>query len=305
MRELWRKTFDLFKAHPVLWAPYAVAELLGFSLTKLRRMAIYPLMRWLSTTTTRSVLGGKTETFNVDTGYHRTILLGGLLGNGTHYVNVCLLTLALVLTAVLALAFLRAETADRSGIVAALRPNAKGILLFALKFCVVFWVLSMVFVWPLGYLTKEFPNASGLTASLLLDGESLLVIGCIAWIMAPLAVALVHPQSTPPVDAVQKNRARYFALLTILATSILRVVVNRIDSNVPASSGMETTAISALARLVINAPMAMLFTLFALIAWDQAPEGESGSGFDLRQIANGVMQPHFPPDEEPGPVTEP
>lgn len=297
MKELWQKTFELLRAHRVLWAPYVIAELVAFSLIRLRRMAVYPMMKWLSTTTTQSVLGGKSETMNVDRGYSRTILLNGLLTNGTHYVNVCLLTLALVLTAILVLAFLRGKEPDQSSVMAALRPYTRGILLFALKFCIAFGVLTAVIVWPLVYLTTQFLHPSRMISSLLVDGWSFLAVGCIAWIMAPLAVGLLRPLSTPPADVGQKKKARYFALLTLLATSILQFFVNRIDSHVQVSSEMGTTAISALATLVINAPVAMLFTAFALIAADQVAEGEIRSALPPGESIEGLMPPPFPPSE--------
>lgn len=299
MGALLRKTLELVRAHRVLWAPYAIAELLAFLLITLRRMSIRPILMWFSTTTARSVLGGETETINLDKGQHKAIFLGGLLENGTHYVNACLLTAAMILTASLVVAFLRGETPDRSSAVAALRPYTKRILLFALKFCIAVWVLTIVIGLPFIYLQTNVLHPNRTFSSLLVGTGALLITASVAWIIAPVAIALLRSQGAARVDDGQKRMARYVALLTALTTSILQVIVNQIDSHLPAGLGIDPTVVSGLATLVINAPTAVLFTAFALIAVDQAPESEGQSGLDLREVAKRFMPLHFPPDREP------
>lgn len=309
MRELWRKTFGMMREHPVLWAPYATAELLAFSLIKLFRLTLHPLLVWLSTTTTRSALGGTSETYDLDRGQHRAILLGGLLENGTHYVNACLLTLALVLTTVVAVEFLRGEIPVRASVVSALRPYTKRIFVFALKFCVVVWASTVVVLLPLSYLLSVILHPSRMVSSVSLGTGTILIMGSVAWIMAPVAIGLLRSQSAPLAEVWQKNVARHVALLAVLAMSILQFMDHRIDAHLTFSSRTEITAISALATLIINAPMAVLFTAFALLASGQLREDETRSGHQLRQIMKNLMPLHFSPgqepDRKPGPAAEP
>ena len=297
MRELWLKTFELFRRHPVLWAPYACAELLAFSLSTLRRMAYKPILYWFARTTKASVLGGTATTYDWAKGQHEAILFSWPLEWGTRYVDACLLTCSLVITAVCIQKLAHVETSYGSSAFGAVRAGAKRIVIFALKFCAWTVVVTVALALPVSYVTFHLDIGQTKYFPISIAG-AIVGMSIAAWIMIPSALALLRPSGVLPVAGPGTRLCRFFAILSINCIAVLEFAIPRLETHIQLRGRPAATALFAFNDLVIHLPLLFLFIALALIALEVplsvAPEGT----LHLPESIKNLMPLHYPPADE-------
>lgn len=296
MRELWRKSFELFRRHPVLWAPYVCAELLAFCLSTLRRMATKPILLWFARTTTRSALGGESVTYDFAKGQRHAFLAIWPLDWGVRYVNVCLLTAALMVTACLIAALVHGQRFGWKNALSSLRIRAKSILVFALKLAALMLVSTAILILPVSYVdvhwnldqTQYFPAAIG---------GAIVTNALIAWIVTPMALRLLQSPGGTLLDAQRKKLGRYSAVITVFVIAVLEFAIPRAESRLQLHSNLQAQTLFALNDLANNLPFLLLFIVLALLALEVPLTSEPP--MRLPESIRRLMPLHYPPADEP------
>ncbi len=303
MQKLWRKTLELLRKYPILWVPYVCADLLTSCIAGLRHLGTKAVFRWIITKHLHSVLGGDATTTNLDhAAIVKTELLSAPLQWLTTYVNACIYVVALVLTTALVAIILRGEKPDLAAALPALRTYPRRILLFALILLALTMVLTAFIGLPLSYVLNVKYLKSQILISVAIVGIELLGMLCSAWIMAPIAVALIRPKDTIAVSAEPKRLARDFAILSGAATIALSQLLSLLIVKLVAASHLVAhvlPVIWSLNSLIVNSPFILLFIALALIAAEDSLEIQSDRTPKTRKLFEALMPLHFGQGREP------
>src|SRR6476619_177414 len=133
MLEVWRKTLELLRSHPILWLPYIFAELLATFLWRIRTAVAKEVFEWFTTTRTASVFG-IVRTPNLD--YRDRIHAAAVyapVGFAAAFICVCLLIFALVVTSRLLALILFEQEPDLKAALQSATVRWRAILWFSFK----------------------------------------------------------------------------------------------------------------------------------------------------------------------------
>lgn len=293
MLNLWRKTIELLRKYPILWVPYLCADVATSCLTWLRRLASKAIFHWVATKHLHSVLGGDVVTTNFDYDTMKKALrLSAPLEWVTQYVNACLYVAALILVAVLVAMVLRGEKPDLAAAAPTLRTYSRRILLFALIFCALTLVLTALAILPSNYLLSVKLQQSRVFLALLI-GEELLTTICSAWIMTPIAIALIRPRDAVAVSVERRSLGRRFAVLVGATVIGLSQLSGLLMTRLGPISNLGQAVLRPLDSLVVNAPCILLFIALALIAAEDPLEIQSVPLPKTRKLLQDLMPLHF------------
>lgn len=131
MKELWSRTFELFRSHMALWIPTSIAGILILIFDNLEKAAVGWLFGLFATQ--HSVLGGEAPLADLAQGQHRTMMLMYPLGFFKNFLEICFFVVALIATKNLVQMILEEQKPD---VIAAVReglPWSREILLFSIK----------------------------------------------------------------------------------------------------------------------------------------------------------------------------
>jgi hypothetical protein len=297
---LWRKIIELFRKYPILWVPYICADLAASGLTSLRHLAGNAIFHWVATRHLHSVLGGDLVTTNPDSAvFKKAMLLAAPLGWATDYVNACLYIAALVLTAALVVTILRSEKPSAAAALPTLRTYLKRILIYALIFCALTLALTDLILLPTSYLLSGRLERSQILLNGTMLGEQLLSLICTAWIMAPLAIALVRPADAAAVSAERKKLGRIAAMLAGAVTIVLEELSALLIIRHVRFSHFGLAVFNPVNSLVVNSPLILLFIALAVIAAEDPLEIRNGSNPRTPRLLETLMPLHFRPGREP------
>jgi hypothetical protein len=301
MKELCRKTLELFRTNPILWIPYVCAELSTYVLSWFDKAASKRIMNWAMTQTQHSVLGGETQTFDT-AGFAKGALLSTPIKVGTPIANFLLYMMAFVVTASLVSAILADRRPNLSAAVSSLRAYPRNFLLFFLKFCLVEVVVSVPYVaaWllvtytHLGVLIS--PSFLGTAADTYVWPP--LIGVCVTWFFAPMAITLLRPSGEPALAEGQMRLGRYAAMIGVGATFVIQYLVRMSEKRVTLDSNIEWTVLHAFNSLLINFPFILIFIALALVAAEEAQEETNNEPSLLQKLARIVMPMHFRASDE-------
>lgn len=210
------------------------------------------------------------------------------------YLNACLLTAALVVTAVCVAKLAYFQKPDGGNALKALRANAKAILNYALKFCILVLATTIVLEVPLSHVTVHLNVGQTKYYPFVIAG-ALASYSLVAWIMAPVALALLRASDAPPFAAQKKNLSRYSSILVVFSTAILEFAIPRLETHIQLRSTPAVTALFALNDLLINLPLLFLFIALALLAVEAPLNAAPETALHLPQSIKNLMPLHFPP----------
>ena len=135
MQDLWRKTAELSREHPILWLPLVCVGLIDISLQWFKKAGTSAIVH--SLTTGHSVLGGEVPTSNVNsTILAKVALLSGPLTWGSIFVQIFVYTAAFVLTAAWVAMILRGEEPSPASAQPTLMRSFRSSLFFSAKLLV-------------------------------------------------------------------------------------------------------------------------------------------------------------------------
>ena len=228
MKELWRKTANLFLHYPILWLPYVCAHLLNASVDFLQ----HAVFRWIlrQPTTYHSVLGGAPIPI-----YGASLAKAAwgsvLMEWSLRYLTLCFDTVAIVLTAALVARIVRGERPRLGIAVTELRSYPKRILGYSFKLYFLCLVFAAFVSLPAARLSHQVDH---LTANrewhraadfALFRGQGLVSLILFAWIMIPILIRLLRAPGAeqPPIE--EKRLGRYFVILTGVCAFALGAVL--------------------------------------------------------------------------------
>ncbi|HKF48963.1 MAG TPA: hypothetical protein VKB38_16505 [Terracidiphilus sp.] len=271
MREIWRKTVEIFWEHPVLWLPFVIADLCTFALSQSSSWSARAIL--YSQTTSRSVLGGKSAIYN-PAAIHNAWMYSAPIAVAAHYLNVCLLTAAFVLIARATQLILQEQTGGIGLAFAELKTSLRRILWFSLKFCVCMMAGALIAILPtmlplIGLRPLPHLLFEALTWTSVLAGTAV-----VAWVATPMGMKLVaYPGMAASADMVAL--ARKFALAAGVANVLAGLTYNdAIRPHLRSHSRFEGHALGAVATLVIDVPLLLLFIALGILLAGQADSEE-------------------------------
>jgi hypothetical protein len=285
MKELCRKTTELFRDYPVLWVPYLCAEVCVFVLSRLELSAARRIATWAITT--HSVLGGESQAYK-----HKTLLFTAPIESAMRFTNVCLITFAFVVTALLTQMILEGRTANTGQAVIVSLHRWQRILWFGVKFCV-----CMVAGASLGLLTTIPPVMNlchhlHISICYLTWGLGLVGVIAAAWIISPEGVRLLLPPENKGISAMQKTTARWMGMLAAAASTVLGFLYETFRHDIKVDSSFEGAAVGMIATIAGNAPLLLLFIGLAIVSMSKTEMQEPLS--DSPEAEDSVM-PEGPP----------
>jgi MFS family permease len=255
-------------------------------------MAEKGIFRWFSTS--RSVLGSVIPApLSGHAMLARASIVYAPIGFLTIFVVVCLFVVALVVTASMVDAIGREQKPDVRKALAELAPRQWRILLFSLKFLVVFGVATAV-VTALSYcLFYAIHRPDHLTSAMLLPVLVLVGVGCAVWLVTPAAIRLLRAYTTGQVLAEARNRGTIIAVLASEAGLALGMIAQRLETPIALNSRWELSAVLGLNSIVANAPDVLVFIALALLAAEYSPESENNKGSKTDELLQRLMPLHF------------
>jgi hypothetical protein len=266
MKELWSRTFELFKRHTVLWMPCSIAAILMLALGKLQRAEIRWLLRFFSTQ--HSVLTGEVPVADLAQAQHRAMMLVYPLGFLKQFLEVCVSVVALAATKNLVQIVL-----DMIAAVRGVLPRSREVLLFTLKFMAVLAVFGGVLI-----VLGSSPLTSERIHEFVLSRAFIYVLGlvgqaCLAWLLMLPAIRLLRPPGSPAISTEGRRLGTAFAVAASAGTLALEYLVGRAEAVVILDKPWEGDAVAVVNAVVVNAPQVLLFIALALLAIQGAGEG--------------------------------
>jgi hypothetical protein len=264
MKELWNRTFELFRRHFALWVPCSTAVILVFLLGRLQRAWAYWLMTFLSTQ--HSVFGGESQSADIALVQQRAMMIGFPIGLVEHSAEISFFVMALVVTNNLVQKIIQEQTPDTATAIREIASRFREILVFTFKYMTVMALfMGLSAVLATSSLTPERFHAVALSKTFLYS-FGLLVEICLAWLLVPSAIRLLRPPDSPKISIQGRKFGTYFAVLTSAAAVLLQFLIHKAEATVILDNRWEFEAATVINTLVINVPQIFLFIALALLA---------------------------------------
>jgi hypothetical protein len=224
------------------------------------------------------VLDGNTVSPNFDNGtLHRAVMASIPIGFATYFVNVCFFVVALVVTARMVDAVWQQQRPDAIVALAGITPRWREILLFSLKFLVVYGVLTAAVLLPASFLLKAVLYGEITISKIFVFVGVVVVAGCTACLLIPSAIRLLQAPEFGSVTAEDKRRGTIFAILAVAVANALGDLFQRAESAMTFTSHIESTVVPLVTALLVNAPDVLLFIALALLAKGLRSDGIQAS----------------------------
>jgi hypothetical protein len=157
-------------------------------------------------------------------------------------------------------------------------------------------VLTVIVTIPATKLSDAMASPHPDATNVLFIGAAILWAFVLAWVIAPIAIALLRPPGAVAVNADEKRLVRYIYFLTQMAAFLLSHFISPLLGKLPLNSSAENIVLEA-AGIVFNLPFVLLYVAFALIAQpallvSQAERPSAILAF-LRRHRRALMPLHF------------
>ncbi len=281
MLSLLRKSAELLRQHPVLWAPYICANLCASGLTQLRSAGTKATFYWLAVKRWHAAPGSNGAASAFYASVQTVQRLNSALIWGTTYVEFSIDATAMVLTAILVARMLRQRRLELAAAKTGLRGYPGRILIYALKFWVLYLALDVVLL-EAGTLFKPLLHLSDPAGSALTTGVDSVAAVFFAWVMAPVALRLLRPAGAPALSKTNVKLGRYCFMLTVAVSLILGWALDPLFDKL-LSDSIGTAGEVALASLLAQIPFVWLYIALALLASKAALERGERKGTGGRE----------------------
>jgi hypothetical protein len=263
VKETWRKTVELLRAHPIFWLPLIGVDLSALYQDQLRKFAAKKLAIWLMTVHSHSALGGDFTSTNIDhSSMTRAALLAAPLTWGSYFLRVCLYTAGFLFTATLVRMVLEEQKPSLMGAFGSLRAGIRQVLWFSTKLLAVCALIMIPCSLALGELQVGLYQRTSLAPYFLLL-EFIPLSACIAWLIAPAGMQLIQSNTAQPVTAEVKRLGRLYAIFAAAASAILGSVIQWAIPQVEATLNMDPW----LRWLVVPPVESLLTAIPYLLLW--------------------------------------
>lgn len=273
MKDLWNRTFEMFRSHIVLWVPCSTAAILLLVLGRLEKAGIHWLIGFFSTH--RSVLGGEVSSGDLTRAQHRTMLVVYPLGTLLDLLEICLVVVAFIATKNLLQMVLEERTPNMIDALRGTAQRYREVLLFSLKYMVVLVGLEGAPLLLASYLLpsehfREFALSKESTSAFFLAAQA-----CLAWLLVPAAIRLLRPPGSPAVSTQERGAGTFFAVAASAGSLVLQYLIGKAEVAVMFDNRFKGGAIAVANTIIINAPQVLLFIALALLATQGSQNGGS------------------------------
>ncbi|HEY0264741.1 MAG TPA: hypothetical protein VGC07_09460 [Granulicella sp.] len=266
MKELWRKTADLFWQHPVLWLYVAVADLAGFLVTQIQAWASHRVIVWLVARHQQSVLGSTPESMNYVETLKLTFLVAPLSW-ARYLICILLYIAAYFLIADCVRPAAMGPVADRSSSYLRRLGNRQTIT-FAVKMLILYAGTSWLIIGMM--------NASGnmlLTTPISMWIFAFTVSIVVVYIMTPSGLLLLSPDVFSGDVAKRLKLARISGLMAALTCAVLGAFCSQVaQASAERSHAVPSLWMQAIGSLLTALPYCPLFISLSLLAFEPKPE---------------------------------
>lgn len=274
MREIWRKTAELFWERPILWVPVLCADFVGYWLMWLERLASRQVVIWMafnqSPLNGALVRNGSSETSLL----LKVMSIAGPLLWGTYFLNICLYTLALVTTSVLLEMVFAGSKADLLLALRSTRLRLKRVGVFSLKMLLFFAGGVVIFGFTVGKFALGLARLQAVVYGAIAFGYAI-----VAYFMAPGALLLLRDSRSALMRRESGVWARKFAIagaITISAIAYLGTLANESITPLPIfAHGAPSLALSIATSFSGAFAYILLFIALSLIGRSDAVEAET------------------------------
>jgi hypothetical protein len=272
MKELWSRTFELFRRHIVIGVPCWTAGIGMLALGRIQKVELRRLFTFFATW--RSVLGGEAPVADLAQAQHRALMLSIPLGFVKDFLEVFLFVVALVATKNLVYIFLDERRPDTIAVLQGIRPRMREVLVLSLKYIAVVGILGGVLV-----VLGSFPLIPERIHEIALSHVFFYVFSlggqaCIAWLLLPASIRLLKPPEGPTVSIRIRRLGTAFAVAATASVLMLDYLVSKGESVMILEAQWERDALSAVNTVIFNTPEALLFIALALLALERSDAEE-------------------------------
>lgn len=263
MRELWRKTVELFWEYPVLWVPFIVTQscsvVVTFLGSSVRRHIVDSFL------VTHSVLGGQAT--DLDPGrVHNALMFSAPVEAAQHLLEIVLAAIALVWTARCVEMNATGEPISLGFALRQLKLDQHRVLSFAIKFAACL-LAGTVLLYALGTpLTLAIHQKLGVNISVMSWVLGWLLVSAAAYIATPWAMTLLKRVGEGSIVRQDVRSSRILAVLATGSTVLLSFAYNSIRHRIQVGSPAEAKMVGAVATLAMNSPLILLFIALALLS---------------------------------------
>ena len=282
MKELWSRSLELFRRHPILWVPCIVAACLMLAMRRLRRTVISGIFHWFAIQ--HSVLGGEALTTDLEKVQHRTMMVMVPIGICQHFLEVCFFTVAFAMTAKLSGMVLEEQKPDTISALKAIRSRWGEILLFSLKYMVLLGVIGAVMMLSTSVAMISYRLLEIAASKAFVYPVTLALEAGAGWLLIPPAIRLVQTPGAPPISTETRTLGTILMVLTSAAALALENLVNRVEAGAMLENQLEITAVAVMNTIVVNAPEVFLFIGLSLLARQGMGEAEVPAGAEAETL---------------------
>jgi len=216
---LWRKTVNMLREHPALCLPLVCASLLDFYQEWLQKVLAREAVNWFMAA--HSVLGfsfpPSERSFEL---VKRALLFALPLSLGLRLLVFCAYVIGFLLTARMVRAVLLEERPNWTCEAILVRSRLWQVLLFSTKLFVML-ILGITLASGLLNLEKLAFLRSDFPFPVLVEGMTLLMFVCVAWILTPASLRLIADRQVQIVQSERKMQARIAAILVGVVIIVL------------------------------------------------------------------------------------
>jgi hypothetical protein len=269
MRDPWRKTFELCRSHALLWVLYILAQLLVTFLWWFRGIANKGIYEWFTTRRSVSVFGVIQTTSSDYNDRVKAALAYIPLGFGTGLACLVLFVFALVVTSKLVAMVLAEREPD---LMAALKASAlrwRSILGFSVKSFIAVPVIFAIFIFPMVFFLLKVCRTELVQDLGPVSIVVLIPISCAAWLLIPATVRLLSTSELEVVSTKTHRHGALVAIVAIAATSVIFLVIPRLEAGLQLESRAALIAVSVVHGLLINSAFAPLFVALSVLSSEQ------------------------------------
>jgi hypothetical protein len=270
MKEIWRKTFELFRWHPILWLPYVFAQLLAGYQWRMRTLVAERIYDWLLAN--RSVFGYYSafgffvESPNSEnSSLNLALIVNVPVGFTTQLLYLSLFVTAFVVTSTMVEVIRSGKEPDLMASVSMSVRRWRSILRFTLKvymFGVIASVATVIFALvPVTSDSGDFPFSE---YQLLL--YQIAAVAIAAWFLIPGALGLLQSSELRPIDTNTRRQGVLLAILAVASTFAVGLIVNRILGSTEFDTQRDLFLVVAASEVLMNSAIAPLFIALSLLA---------------------------------------
>lgn len=272
MKDLWRRTTELFWEFPILWLPLICADLSAFCLTTSREFAVNQIRTWILTP--HSVLGDKLALTVGQAPLFKFAVCTLPLIWGNFILNACIYTAAFVVTASLVRQVLREEKPELPNALKSLGAYPRRILMFSLKLLSIYVLVAIPVFLPATYLMVAVFHRNNVPV--FSEAVTLPISILVAWLLAPAGIKLLQSQYSQRISDEAKRNGRILSMIVSGASVVIgclslqarHTIVNTADM----FGGIQAQMIDASVSLLIAFAYVPLYIALTLLAVEDAQE---------------------------------